>query len=304
MRKVLDTPRAARTAEQSEGPPDYFRPLASSLDAARARQAQVRRELEEIQIPTAMVMRERAGFERPSTPLRIRGSYMSPGERVYAATPAFLPPLPEGQPAEPARPRLLAGGRGEPPDRPRRPSTGSGSSSSAAAWSRRARTSAPRASRRPIRSCSTGWPPSSSREGWSMKAIQRLIVTSATYRQSSRVDAGADRARSRQPAAGPRAALPAGGREVRDVALAASGLLSPKVGGPSVFPAQPDGVWDNPYSKDNVDDAARARTATGAASTPSGAGPRPIPMLATFDAPQPGGLHGPAACARTRRSRP
>ena len=37
---------------------------------------------------------------------------------------------------------------------------------------------------------------------------------------------------------------------VRDVALAASGLLSPKIGGPSVFPLQPDGIWDNPYSDD------------------------------------------------------
>ena len=37
---------------------------------------------------------------------------------------------------------------------------------------------------------------------------------------------------------------------VRDVALAASGLLSPTIGGPSVFPLQPDGIWDNPYSDD------------------------------------------------------
>ena len=37
---------------------------------------------------------------------------------------------------------------------------------------------------------------------------------------------------------------------VRDVALAASGLLSPAIGGPSVFPLQPDGIWDNPYSDD------------------------------------------------------
>ncbi|HEY8149820.1 MAG TPA: DUF1549 domain-containing protein, partial [Vicinamibacteria bacterium] len=99
VRKVLQTPPAARTAEQTKALTDYFRPLAPSLDAARARQAEVRRELEAIQIPTAMVMRDRAGVDRPSTPLRIRGSYMSPGERVYAATPAFLPPIPEGRPA-------------------------------------------------------------------------------------------------------------------------------------------------------------------------------------------------------------
>ena len=41
---------------------------------------------------------------------------------------------------------------------------------------------------------------------------------------------------------------------VRDAALAASGLLSPKIGGPSVFPDQPEGIWDNPYSDDKVGD--------------------------------------------------
>src|SRR4029079_12875050 len=35
---------------------------------------------------------------------------------------------------------------------------------------------------------------------------------------------------------------------IRDAALSASGLLSSKIGGPSVFPLQPDGIWDNPYS--------------------------------------------------------
>src|SRR5260370_34746013 len=88
----------ARAAAQTKVLTDYYRPLAASLDAPRARLAAVRRELEAIQIPTAMVLRERAGSEPPSTLLRVRGSYMSPGERVYAATPAFLPPIPEGRP--------------------------------------------------------------------------------------------------------------------------------------------------------------------------------------------------------------
>ena len=61
---------------------------------------------------------------------------------------------------------------------------------------------------------------------------------------------------------------------IRDVALAASGLLSPKIGGPSVFPLQPDGIWDNPYSDDEVDDERRARTATAGASTRSSAARR------------------------------
>jgi len=81
------------------------------------------------------------------------------------------------------------------------------------------------------------------RQGWSLKAMHRLIVTSATYRQSSRarpdlmtVDAR-NRLLARQVRLRPDAEF------VRDVALEASGLLSRKLGGPSVFPPQPDGLY-------------------------------------------------------------
>ena len=78
--------------------------------------------------------------------------------------------------------------------------------------------------------------------GWSLKEMHRLIVTSATYRQSSRVT---PELLARDPdnkllARGPRLRLEA--ELVRDAALGASGLLSHKVGGPSVFPPQPAGV--------------------------------------------------------------
>ena len=78
---------------------------------------------------------------------------------------------------------------------------------------------------------------------WSLKAMHKLIVTSATYRQSSKARpelATAD-PRNRLLARMPRLRLDA--EIVRDVALAASGLLSEKIGGPSVFPPQPDGVF-------------------------------------------------------------
>jgi hypothetical protein len=88
------------------------------------------------------------------------------------------------------------------------------------------------------------------RQGWNMKEFHRWIVTSATYRQSSAASAGLV---ERDPynrllARGPRFRVEA--EMVRDVALAASGLLNPAVGGPSVFPYQPEGVWDRPYSDD------------------------------------------------------
>ncbi len=80
--------------------------------------------------------------------------------------------------------------------------------------------------------------------GWDVKQLFRLIVTSATYRQSA--VASADKI-ARDPAnrylcRGPRFRMDA--EMVRDYALASSGLLVPKIGGPSVKPYQPPGVWE------------------------------------------------------------
>jgi hypothetical protein len=88
------------------------------------------------------------------------------------------------------------------------------------------------------------------RVGWRQKAMHKAIVMSATYRQASKVT---PELHERDPynrlfARGPRFRLEA--EMVRDNALAISGLLNRKIGGPSVFPYQPDGVWFNPYSQD------------------------------------------------------
>ena len=82
------------------------------------------------------------------------------------------------------------------------------------------------------------------RTGWNVKAMQRLIVTSATYRQSSRVTPElAERdPETRLLARGPRFRLPA--ELIRDNALAVSGLLDTRIGGPSVSPYQPKGLWE------------------------------------------------------------
>jgi hypothetical protein len=78
---------------------------------------------------------------------------------------------------------------------------------------------------------------------WSMKAMHRLIVTSAAYRQSSRSrpDLAVKDPRNKLLARQARLRLEA--EAVRDAALAACGLLSQKIGGPSVYPPQPDGVF-------------------------------------------------------------
>ncbi|MEI9897394.1 MAG: PSD1 and planctomycete cytochrome C domain-containing protein [Chthoniobacter sp.] len=83
--------------------------------------------------------------------------------------------------------------------------------------------------------------------GWSVKQMHKLIVTSATYRQASRAtpDLIARDPDNKLLARGPRFRLEA--EIVRDSALLASGLLTEKIGGPSVYPPQPDGVMDAAY---------------------------------------------------------
>lgn len=82
------------------------------------------------------------------------------------------------------------------------------------------------------------------RTGWDVKGLQKLIVTSATYRQSSKATHALIEKdpENRLLARGPRFRLPA--ELVRDNALAVSGLLAQKIGGPSVLPYQTPGLWE------------------------------------------------------------
>jgi hypothetical protein len=82
------------------------------------------------------------------------------------------------------------------------------------------------------------------RTGWDVKAMQKLIVMSATYRQSAAVD---EPRLEKDPfnrllARGPRFRMDA--EMIRDCALSVSGLLDARIGGPSVSPYQPPGLWE------------------------------------------------------------
>jgi hypothetical protein len=125
------------------------------------------------------------------------------------------------------------------------------------------------------------------RTGWDVKAMQKLIVTSATYRQSSNVKPtllGKD-PDNRLLARGPRFRL--SGEAVRDNALAISGLLVDRVGGPSVKPYQPAGLWEElaggagegPYVQDMGPNLYRRSLYIYRKRTV------PHPAMATFDAP-------------------
>ena len=134
--------------------------------------------------------------------------------------------------------------------------------------------------------------------GWSQKSLHKLIVTSSTYRQSSRVtpELHARDPYNRLLARGARFRVDA--ELVRDIALAASGLLDPKVGGPSVHPPAPQHLFLPPASygpktwKEDHDGARyrRAMYTFGFRSVP-------FPMLQAFDAP-----NGDYSCVRRTRS--
>ncbi len=124
--------------------------------------------------------------------------------------------------------------------------------------------------------------------GWDMKHIQRLIVLSATYRQSSHVGLAAYQAdpQNRMLGRGPRMRLDA--EEIRDAALAVSGLLVKKLGGRSVYPYQPEGLWTELNNRpgfsqeyvlgEGADLYRRSLYSFWKRSVP-------LPMLKTFDAP-------------------
>ncbi|HEX8914754.1 MAG TPA: DUF1549 and DUF1553 domain-containing protein, partial [Humisphaera sp.] len=134
------------------------------------------------------------------------------------------------------------------------------------------------------------------RSGWSQKAIHRLIVTSGTYRQSSVARKDLAEADPYNKLLGRQNRVRLDAEVVRDVGLAASGLLVNKVGGPSVFPPQPDGVSSLGQVKREW------KASTGPDRYRRGLytflyRATPHPLLAGFDAPD-----GTSTCTRRLRS--
>jgi hypothetical protein len=188
-----------------------------------------------------MVMREMA-TPRETFVLE-RGQYDRHGEKVSAGVPAGFPPLPLGAPNN----RL---GLAQWLVHPSHPLTARVAVNRL--WQMFFGTGL-------VKTCedfgSQGEPPSHPdlldwlamefvRSGWNVKSLQRLIVTSATYRQSSKVSANllARDPENRLLARGPRFRLPA--EVIRDNALSVSGLLVQRVGGPSVMPYESPGLWE------------------------------------------------------------
>ena len=242
--EIAAVPSQARTAAQqrklrwaylAEAAPEDL-----SATWAELRRARLEREDFVASLPTVMVMEERADV-RP-THVLFRGSFDAPRERVEPGLPSALPPLPAGlpnnrlglarwltDPSHPLTARVTVNrfwqmlfGRGI-------VATVEDFGSQGAA---------------PSHPGLLDWLAAEFVEsGWDVKGLLRTIVTSATYRQSSQVS---PEALERDPenlllARAPRERLPA--EAIRDQALAVAGLLSPELGGPSVKPYQPGGLW-------------------------------------------------------------
>ncbi len=120
--------------------------------------------------------------------------------------------------------------------------------------------------------------------GWSMKRLHRLIVNSATYRQSSRARSDLDEIDPLNQRLARQNRLRVEAEIIRDAALSASGLLHPEIGGPGVMPPQPEGVYAFTQRKVNWIAATgpdRYRRALYTRFYRSA----PYPLLTTFDSP-------------------
>ena len=248
MQAVVQLDPAKRTDAQKKELREYFIAHAwtktrPTFEPLLKQLAEVEKEATDLdkQMPATLVWKERADV-RPAYILK-RGEYDQHGDKVERATPAFLPPLPEGAP----RNRL---GLAQWLTSPTHPLTARVEVNRL--WQQVFGTGLVKTSED---FGSQGDPPSHPElldwlavqfieDGWDMKAMMKRLVTSATYRQTAKLTADrlAKDPANRYLSRGPRYRLDA--EMLRDQALAVSGLLVEKVGGPSFKPPQPAGLWE------------------------------------------------------------
>jgi hypothetical protein len=274
-------PESQLTAEQRAALVGHYANTAPELKAARDEIAALQKQLPPA--PTTLVMKERPTDFPRKTFVHTRGEFLQPTEEVQPGGLTALQPLPAGAPLT----RLTLAKWLVSPENPLA-----------------ARVAVNRAwaaffGRGIVATLNDfgyqGDPPTHPElldwlavefmdRGWSSKRLHRLIVMSATYRQASHEtpDLAQKDPENRLLSRGPRFRLEA--EEIRDSALKAGGLLSEKLGGPSVFPPQPPGVTDTAYAGGDWkisagEDRYRRGLYTYTKRT------TPYAMAATFDAP-------------------
>lgn len=235
-----------RTDDERKEVSQYFRSVTPLLAETRSQIDELRKRLPK-GIPTTLVMEK---VDKPrETHVMIRGSFLNQGEKVEAGVPEALHLWPAGEPVN----RLTFARWLVSPENPLVGRVTMNRLWAAVFGTGIVTTSEDFGSQGelPTHPELLDWLATEFvRQGWSWKAMCRLIVTSATYRQEAVATA---EKLERDPfnrllSRGPRFRMEA--EMLRDDALAAGGLLDPEVGGQSVFPYQPDGVWSNPYSSD------------------------------------------------------
>ena len=245
IRQTLALPADKRTTEQNDAIYDYWLTTRDDkyVQLAKA-QAGLKSEQDKIRErnPVTHIQREKKD-SMPVAAILFRGQYDKPKDKVTAATPGVLHAMPAGAPTN----RLGLARWINSSDNPLTARVtvnrfwqevfGVGLVKSADDFGT---TSEP-----PVNQELLDWLATEFIEsGWNVKHMFELIVTSSTYRQSAEVtrEKLEKDPQNRLCSRGPRFRMDA--EMVRDYALAASGMLVDKVGGPSVKPYQPEGVWE------------------------------------------------------------
>jgi hypothetical protein len=248
VKAAIETPRAERTPEQVTRLTRHF--VEHGYAAAQPTLAPFKAEVARLDgefktldasIPTTLVSKERA--EPRKAFILKRGDYDKPGDEVGRATPAFLPPIPAGEPTN----RLTFARWLVSPEHPLMARVtvnrlwqqffGVGLVKTAEDFGAQGEP--------PVNQELLDWLAVDFREsGWDVKRMVKLLVMSSAYRQSARADAEKLQRdpENRLLARGPRFRLDA--ETLRDQALFASGLLADRLGGPGVKPPQPEGLWE------------------------------------------------------------
>jgi hypothetical protein len=294
VRDILAIPRDQRSPAQTRAEFSYFRTTVPEWKDANETIAAIWREYPEG--ATQLVLNDRAADHRETHMLK-RGDFLQPDRVVPPGVPSFLNPLPPGAPPNrltfaqwlvdrqsPTTARSLV-------NRIWQAYFGTGIVATAENFGTQCET--------PSNQELLDWLAVDFMDsGWSLKKLHRTIVLSAAYRQSSAVtpELITKDPDNRLLARGPRFRVDA--EIVRDIALAASGLLNPQVGGPSVYPPAPSFLFDPPasYSKkswNSSEGADRYRRALYTFRFRS----VPYPALQAFDAP-----NGESSCVRRSRS--
>lgn len=286
LRPILALPAEQRTPDQHKSLLDYYRPRSRAMAAVNATLKEKQKALEAIKPVAVPVMRELSAEKRRRTFLMNKGNFLDPGAEMQPGFPAAFGSLPPGT-------RMDRRGVVQWLFSPENPLTARVTVNRF--WAQLFGTGLVETEEDfglqgtfPSHPELLDWLAVEFRDhGWDVKRLLKLIVTSATYRQSSALPLDSPVAEldpnNRLLSRYPRRRLDA--EQVRDQALALSGLLSRKLGGPSVYPPQPDGLWkaafngERTYTTSQGEDRHRRGLYTIWRRT------TPYPSMATFDAP-------------------